>query len=134
MTEKLIKQNIGKLCMLIEDPTEGFPLEIGIILGVKNHCVMVEVPKECVGDDGLREVNRSQVELISILYDDQRHIVCQPFSLDNLHKVAEYLEIKKHWFHAKPYPHYDAPKKWKPPVVCELVSPRRILEICKNVA
>jgi len=45
--------------------------------------------------------------------DNSRHLVCVPYSIDNLHKMAEELGIKRCWFHKD---HYDIPK-------------RRILEI-----
>ena len=42
------------------------------------------------------------------LTDGKRHLICEPYSLDNLHKMAEALDIKKCWFHKD---HYDIPKK-----------------------
>lgn len=45
--------------------------------------------------------------------DNQRHLVCLPYSKENLHKMAKDLGIKRCWFHKD---HYDIPK-------------RRILEI-----
>jgi hypothetical protein len=40
--------------------------------------------------------------------DNKRHLVCKPYSIVNLHKMAEDLKIKKCWFHNT---HYDIPKK-----------------------
>ena len=40
--------------------------------------------------------------------DDQRHLVCIPYSIENLHKMAEDLNINKCWFHKN---HYDIPKR-----------------------
>ena len=43
-----------------------------------------------------------------ILYDDQRHLIAVPYSLENLHRAAEQLGIKRCWFHKD---HYDIPKR-----------------------
>ena len=40
--------------------------------------------------------------------DSNRHLVCVPYSLENLHKMADDLGIKRCWFHKN---HYDIPKK-----------------------
>ena len=40
--------------------------------------------------------------------DDYRHLVCVPYSKENLHLMAENLGIKRCWFHKT---HYDIPKK-----------------------
>jgi hypothetical protein len=57
--------------------------------------------------------------------DGKRHLVCWPYSKDNLHKMAEQLGIKKCWFHKD---HYDIPKKRKAEIEakCVLVSPKDI--------
>ena len=39
--------------------------------------------------------------------DSNRHLICVPYSIENLHKMAKDLGIKKHWFHKD---HYDIPK------------------------
>jgi len=39
--------------------------------------------------------------------DKQRHLVCIPYSKENLHRMAKKLRIKKCWFHKT---HYDMPK------------------------
>lgn len=43
--------------------------------------------------------------------DEKRHLVCVPYSVENLHKMADDLEIKRCWFHSGKNPHYDIPKK-----------------------
>ena len=43
--------------------------------------------------------------------DINRHLVCKPFSINNLHKMAKELDIKKCWYHGGKHPHYDIPKK-----------------------
>lgn len=51
--------------------------------------------------------------------DDFRHLVCFPYSIGNLHRMAEDLGIGRHFFHKGRHPHYDIPK-------------RRIAEILSN--
>jgi hypothetical protein len=38
--------------------------------------------------------------------DDKRHLVCIPYSIDNLHQMARLLQIKRCWFDKD---HYDIP-------------------------
>ena len=45
-----------------------------------------------------------------VYYDSNRHIICLPYTRDSLHEMASLLGLKKCWFHASPYPHYDMPK------------------------
>lgn len=40
--------------------------------------------------------------------DTKRHLVCKPYSIQNLHIMAEILGIKRCWFHKN---HYDIPKR-----------------------
>ena len=63
--------------------------------------------------------------------DINRHLVCVPYSRDNLHKMADELGIKRCWFHKD---HYDVPKKLVVHVRDRsiFVSPRKILEIIKG--
>lgn len=64
--------------------------------------------------------------------DNARHIVCLPFSIDNLHLMAAELGIERRWFHSHPrHPHYDAPARRLEELKlrCELVSTRTILAI-----
>lgn len=67
--------------------------------------------------------------------DAKRHLVCEPYSVENLHRMAEDLGIKRCWFHSKPYGHYDIPKKRIEEITakCKLVSPKRIVHICRMV-
>ena len=49
---------------------------------------------------------------LKVLYDEQRHLITDPYSLENLHIAARQLGIKRCWFHGKePYAHYDLPKR-----------------------
>lgn len=68
--------------------------------------------------------------------DNKRHLICKPYTIENLHKMAEILNIKKCWFHNKENRwHYDIPKyKIKEiQAKCELVSSKRILAIMKGI-
>lgn len=62
------------------------------------------------------------------LCDSSRHLICIPYSLDNLHKMAEELNIKRCWFHKD---HYDIPKRRIKEISkkCKLVSSKEIVDI-----
>lgn len=67
--------------------------------------------------------------------DDSRHLVCVPYSIDNLHLMARSLDIKKCWFHnSKNGPHYDIPKRRIEEIKnkCKIVSSKIILSIIKD--
>lgn len=66
--------------------------------------------------------------------DNQRHLVCIPYSIENLHKMAVNLRIPLSWFHGGSKPHYDIPKKRVEEIqrFCTVVRPREILKIIKN--
>lgn len=66
--------------------------------------------------------------------DTQRHLVCVPYSIENLHAMAVQLDIKRCWYHPGNYPHYDIPKKRIAEIQakCEVVSPQEILKIIKE--
>lgn len=74
----------------------------------------------------------ASVVLVQLKYycDNARHLVCLPYSVENLHRMAEDLGIKRCWFHRD---HYDIPKRRIAEITakCEVVSGRRILEIVK---
>ena len=63
--------------------------------------------------------------------DGKRHLVCIPYSVENLHLMAAALGIKRCWFHKD---HYDIPKKRVKEVeaLCELVSSRDVVNIIKG--
>jgi len=63
--------------------------------------------------------------------DKARHLVCKPFSIEGLHRMARILGIKPCWFHASRHPHYDIPKRRVAEVMarCTVVSTREILGI-----
>lgn len=67
--------------------------------------------------------------------DDQRHLVCIPYSVANLHRMADDLGLGRHWFHNhSSHPHYDIPKRRIAEIMakCTVVSPRDILAIVKG--
>ena len=43
--------------------------------------------------------------------DNMRHLVCLPYSTENLHAMASDLDIDPCWLHNGKYPHYDIPKR-----------------------
>jgi hypothetical protein len=45
------------------------------------------------------------------LTDGARHLICLPYSIENLHEMAKQLDIKPCWFHKCNHPHYDIPKR-----------------------
>lgn len=65
------------------------------------------------------------------LTDGKRHLICEPYSKDNLHRMAEDLDIKRCWFHKD---HYDIPKRRVEEIEqqCEIVSSRDIIEIIRK--
>lgn len=67
--------------------------------------------------------------------DEARHLICVPYSVENLHATAADLNIKRCWFHANAsYAHYDIPKRRVAEITakCTLVSSREILSIVKR--
>lgn len=63
--------------------------------------------------------------------DNNRHLVCKPYSIENLHLMAEKLNIKRCWFHKN---HYDIPKKRIKEIQgkCIIVTSKEIVNIIKN--
>jgi uncharacterized protein YrrD len=72
-----------------------------------------------------------QSEELKYYTDGKRHLVCVPYSKDNLHKMAEDLNIKKCWFHKN---HYDIPKRRIQEIEekCVMVSSREIVKIINS--
>lgn len=65
------------------------------------------------------------------LTDGKRHLICEPYSIENLHKMAEALGIKRCWFHKD---HYDIPKRRIAEIEarCEVVSSKEIVKITRG--
>ena len=63
--------------------------------------------------------------------DNKRHLVCLPYSIENLHQMAINLNINRCWFHKN---HYDISKRRmeEMKLLCNVVSSRDILNIIKN--
>lgn len=69
--------------------------------------------------------------------DDKRHLVCKPYSIQNLHKMAAILEISRSFYHLRgrlKHPHYDIPIRRREEIEaqCYKVSRRDILIIIKG--
>ena len=66
-------------------------------------------------------------------YDQMRHLICVPYSIENLHAMAVDLNIGRHWYHGGKRPHYDIPKKRIDEIanMAEQISPRNLLTIIK---
>ena len=74
---------------------------------------------------------------MKFFYDSMRHLVCRPFSVENLHAMAAELGIKRCWFHnSKGHPHYDVPKRMMATIGhrAQLMTPREIIAIMRERA
>lgn len=65
------------------------------------------------------------------LTDGKRHLICAPYSIENLHKMADDLGINRCWFHSGKLAHYDIPKKRIADIEakCEMVSTKEMIRI-----
>ena len=65
------------------------------------------------------------------LTDGKRHLICDPYSIENLHRMADDLGIKRCWFHKD---HYDIPKKRIDEITakCEMVSSKDIVRMMRG--
>ena len=79
------------------------------------------------------------LEEIKFFCDEKRHLVCVPYSIENLHLMAKILDIDICWFHSKNIKernrsHYDIPKKRVKEIMdqCLIVSSSDIVNICKG--
>lgn len=66
--------------------------------------------------------------------DGKRHLICLPFSIENLHKMADDLGINRCWFHSGKLPHYDIPKKRLDEIAakCNMISSKEIVKLIKR--
>jgi Protein of unknown function (DUF4031) len=64
--------------------------------------------------------------------DKYRHLICLPYSIENLHKMAKSLGIKRCWYEKG---HYDIPKRRLAEIMgkCRIVSSREIVRILGSV-
>ena len=72
-------------------------------------------------------INKQKMNL-EYYCDNKRHLVCKPYSIQNLHIIAKQLNIKNIWFHKN---HYDIPKKRIEEIMskCNIVSTKEIINI-----
>ena len=63
--------------------------------------------------------------------DDNRHLICVPYSIENLHLMADDLDINRCWFHKN---HYDIPKKRIDEIKqkCTIITSKEIVTLIKN--
>ena len=68
---------------------------------------------------------------MQFLTDRKRHLICLPYSIENLHRMADQLGIKRCWFHKD---HYDIPVKRIAEIEakCTIVSPKEIARIARS--
>ena len=68
---------------------------------------------------------------LRFITDKRRHLICLPYSISNLHRMAEELQIGRWWFHKD---HYDLPirRQFEIESHCLIVSPRTILRVVRN--
>jgi len=68
------------------------------------------------------------------LCDNKRHLICQPYSIENLHLMAQQLQINRCWYHTGKFPHYDIPKRRIEEITnkCKIISSQELLKIIQN--
>ena len=68
---------------------------------------------------------------LTFVTDRKRHLICVPYSIENLHQMAKQLGIKECWFHKN---HYDIPKQRIEEIEnkCKIVSKENLVEIIKS--
>lgn len=66
--------------------------------------------------------------------DGKRHLVCVPYSIKNLHKMAKDLNIGRWWFHKGKMAHYDIPTKRIDEIneKCIMISSKDIVRIIRG--
>lgn len=72
------------------------------------------------------------MEKLEYVCDAHRHLICLPYTIENLHRMAKELGIHRGWFHNNPkHPHYDIPKKRVREIMrkCRVVESREIVAI-----
>lgn len=66
---------------------------------------------------------------VRYLCDRERHLICVPYSIEGLHRMAAELGVGCHWFHGGRLPHYDIPKRRQVEIEarCEVIDSREIV-------
>lgn len=69
--------------------------------------------------------------MLEYFCDNSRHLICKPYSIKNLHQMAEDLDINRCWFDKN---HYDIPKKRIKEIKskCKIISSKEIVNIIKD--
>lgn len=84
---------------------------------------------------------------LTYLCDTRRHLICVPFSIENLHRMADDLGIKRGWFDAGwrrvggrmikdlSHPHYDIPKRRIKEITakCTVIPTRVLLDVIQGL-
>jgi hypothetical protein len=75
--------------------------------------------------------DEDEIEQLEYVCDSYRHLVCRPYTIANLHRMAKELGIHRGWFHGGKFPHYDIPKRRISEIraKCRVVESREILGI-----
>jgi hypothetical protein len=71
---------------------------VDVVTGFSNESIRFNPSGRQVGQNGY---------LCDLLFDEKRHLVVRPYSIENLHKAAKIMKIARCWFHKN---HYDVPK------------------------
>lgn len=73
---------------------------------------------------------------LTFLTDGKRHLICIPYSIRNLHRMAYCLGIGRHWFHnqKRGFAHYDIPKNSIRTVElhCRIITTKELITIIKS--
>lgn len=88
----------------------------------------------CIGDTHVGSDSVvPDVSKLTFYVDKKGHLICAPYSIKNLHVMADSLGIKRCWFHKSKsgLHHYDVPKRRRAEMEgrCCVVSSRRILAV-----
>lgn len=81
-----------------------------------------------------KTVYQKMMNKLEYICDSWRHLICLPYSIENLHRMALELNIKKCWFHSCKHPHYDIPKKRIEEISskCKIISAKELIKIMLN--
>ena len=73
---------------------------------------------------------------LEYITDGQRHLICLPYKVEYLHVMAAELGIKRCWYHAGTYPHYDIPKRRIAEIEakCRRVTTKELISLCREAA
>jgi len=69
--------------------------------------------------------------LLEYYCDNARHLICVPYSIENLHLMAKDLNINLCWFHKN---HYDIPLQRIEEIKakCNIITSKEIVKIIKS--